>query len=394
MLHHPLDHGGPGHRKLQPDHQPQHAKLLHNGQLVHQRLQQLPELVAELPGAVEQAFLLDCLQRGHPGRSRQRIAAECSRMHAGAEAAGQLRPGEHSSGCHPAAKPLGQRDYVWFHAEVLIAEPVSGAATAGLHLVENQNQLVFVGNLAQALQKALGRDAHPAFALNRLHQNGGRLVVHQGFHRVGIAEGGVGEPGQKRPQPFVILRLGGGCGGGQRAAVEPALEGNHLVAVRAAVEPHQFQRRLVGFGSRVAKERLAAEAPLRKHLRPAPLRFDVPGVGHVDQPSHLLLHGLHHPRRAMAQQVASPAGEQVQVASALGIPDPGPFAPDQRHRIAHVVGNHVLVEQGDYRIGGRGAHRRVLRRIRGGGMFRRTGNAQGPVASASGTICVPTPRSV
>ncbi len=50
---------------------------------------------------------------------------------------------------------------------------------------------------------------------------------------------------------------------------------------------------------------------------------------------------------AMAQQVAAPAGEEIEVAVAFGIPDVRTFAADQGHGVAAVVGHHVAVEQVD-----------------------------------------------
>ena len=45
---------------------------------------------------------------------------------------------------------LGQRHHVGRDAEVLIGEPLAGAAAAGLHFVEDQQQLVLVGQSAAA----------------------------------------------------------------------------------------------------------------------------------------------------------------------------------------------------------------------------------------------------
>ena len=49
-------------------------------------------------------------------------------------------------------------------------------------------------------------------------------------------------------------------------------------------------------------------------------------------------------RGAMAQQVAAPAGKEIQVAVSLVVPDVRPLAPHQRHGEAVVVGDDVLLE--------------------------------------------------
>ena len=180
---------------------------------------------------------------------------------------------------------------------------------------------------------------------------------------VQVAERRVGEAGHQRPQALVILGLGGGGGRAQGAAVETALEGDDLVAVLGrAVQPDQLDGRLVGLGARVAEERLPAETPLRKGLGPEPLQLGVPGVGDVDQLAQLVADGLDDRRRAMAQQVAAPAGEEVEIAVALAVPHPGVLAADQGDGKASVVGDHVALKEledflGIHRASGR--HRRT-----------------------------------
>ena len=139
-----------------------------------------------------------------------------------------------------------------------------------------------------------------------------------------VSERRVGEAGHQRPEALVILRLGGGGGRAEGAAVESALERDDLVAMLGrAVQADQLDRRLVGLGAGVAEERLPAEAPFRKRLGPKPLQLGVPGVGDVDQLAQLIADGLDHRGRAMTQQVAAPAGKQIEIAIPLVVPHPG-----------------------------------------------------------------------
>ncbi len=161
-----------------------------------------------------------------------------------------------------------------------------------------------------------------------------------------VAEGGIGEAGHQRSQARVILRLRGGRGRAQGAAVKSALEGDDLVAALGrAVQADQLDRRLVGLRAGVAEEGLPAETPLRKRLGPKPLQLGVPGVGDVDQLAQLLADGLDDRGRAMPQQVAPPAGKQIEVAVPFGVPHPGVFAADQGHGKPPVVGDHVALEE-------------------------------------------------
>ena len=60
----------------------------------------------------------------------------------------------------------------------------SGAAAARLHLVEDEQQLVFVRELSQAAQKTIRWDPNAAFALDRLDEDRACLVINQAGDRV------------------------------------------------------------------------------------------------------------------------------------------------------------------------------------------------------------------
>ena len=110
--------------------------------------------------------------------------------------------------------------------------------------------------------------------------------------------------------------------GAEGAAVEAVEHRDDLVAARLAVEPGQLDGRLVRLGAAVAEEALAAPAgALAQRLGQLPLRLGVPGVRHVDQLADLLAHRLDDARRTVAEQVAAPAGEEVEIAVALVVPD-------------------------------------------------------------------------
>jgi hypothetical protein len=114
-----------------------------------------------------------------------------------------------------------------------------------------------------------------------------------------------------------------------------------------AVGAGELDGGLVGLGPAVAEEALAAERTLRERLGERPLRLDVPGVRHVDQLADLLADRLDDARGAVADQIAAPAGEEVEVAVPLGVPNPRALAPDQADREPPVVGDHIPVELGD-----------------------------------------------
>src|SRR5439155_12002524 len=98
----------------------------------------------------------------------------------------------------------------------------------------------------------------------------------------------------------------------------------------------------------VTEKALAVPAgALAERLSQKALSLRVPGVRHVDQLPDLFTHGFHHTRRTVAEQVAAPTREEVEVTVALGVPDVGPLAAQQADRVARVVGDHVFLEQVD-----------------------------------------------
>jgi hypothetical protein len=64
-----------------------------------------------------------------------------------------------------AAERLRQRHHVGRDAEAPVGKQLAGAAHAGLHLVENQQQALVVAELTQRLEEGMRRCTHAAFAL-------------------------------------------------------------------------------------------------------------------------------------------------------------------------------------------------------------------------------------
>ncbi len=92
--------------------------------------------------------MLDHFDGRDAGPGGDRVAAERGRVHAGPQAGSDFGRGQQGAAGDAAAQGLGQRHHVGRDAEVLIGEPLAGAAAAGLHFVEHQQQVVFVGQFA------------------------------------------------------------------------------------------------------------------------------------------------------------------------------------------------------------------------------------------------------
>ena len=78
------------------------------------------------------------------------------------------------------------------------------------------------------------------------------------------------------------------------------------------------------------KNALPPKLRSRQQLGPASLGFRVPRIRHMNQLGRLLLNRFHHPRRTVPQQVAAPAGKEVEILPALVVPHQRAFAAHER----------------------------------------------------------------
>ena len=186
-----------------------------------------------------------------------------------------------------AADALGDRHDVGRDARPLVGEQLAGAAHAALHLVEDEQQAVLVAQLAQALQELVGADAHAALALHRLDHDGGRLGPDRLLDGLQVAERHEIEARRRLAEAFQILLVAGGGDGGERAAVEGALEGDDApalgMAVGEVVAPRQLDGALAGLGAGIAEEHLVGEGRLAQPLGQPLLAGDAVEVGAVPE---------------------------------------------------------------------------------------------------------------
>ena len=109
-----------------------------------------------------------------PGRGgRQRLAAVGGGVVAGLERRGDVDLGGARPDGHAVAERLGHGDDVGLHAEVLEAEPLAGAAEAGLDLVDHEQDAPLVAQALDALEVLGGGRVDAALALHGFEQDGG-----------------------------------------------------------------------------------------------------------------------------------------------------------------------------------------------------------------------------
>ena len=100
----------------------------------------------------------------------------------------------------PSAQALGQRHDVRRHPGPLVGEQPAGTPHPALHLVQDQQEIVLVAQLAQLLEEARRRGADAALALDRLDQNGGGLLADRILDLVDLAQRHRIEAGQAGPE--------------------------------------------------------------------------------------------------------------------------------------------------------------------------------------------------
>ena len=158
-------------------------------------------------------------------------------------------------------------------ADALVGKQFAGAAHAGLHLVEDEQQAVLVAQLAQRPQERRLDDAHAALAHDRLDQDRGGLGADRALGRFEIAKRHLVEAVDHRAEAVEIFLLAAGGERRQRAAVKGALEGDDAVAlgraVRGVIFARDLDRAFHRLGAGIAEEHHVGEARLAQPRRDA-----------------------------------------------------------------------------------------------------------------------------
>ena len=155
-------------------------------------------------------------------------------------------------------------------AAMLVGEETARAANAGLHFVEDQNEIAPVADLAQAPQEGWRNDPHPALALDRLDHDHARLRPDRRLDRLEVGQRNLVEAVDLGPEAVEIFGLAAGGDHGERPAMERAFEGERAVALGMAVDrmapARHLDRRLVGLGARIGEENKVGEGRVGEAL--------------------------------------------------------------------------------------------------------------------------------
>ena len=218
---------------------------------------------------------------------------------------------------------------VGLDAVVLDREQLAGAAEAGLHLVDDEQDPLAVADRAQPLEELRRRGDEAALALDGLDDDRGDRLggdlrrerplergerVARGDPAVLVRERDAVDLGRERPEPRLVgMRLRREREREERAAVEAALEGDHRRPARVAAR--ELDRVLDGLGARVEERGLDRAGERRESRQPlgvldVDLVRDDREVG-VEEACRLLLHGRDDARVGVADVEAADAAREV-----------------------------------------------------------------------------------
>ena len=249
---------------------------------------------------------------------------------------------------------------------MLVGEPPARAAHAALHLVEHQKPPLPVAQRAQEAQPALVRDVDATFALDGFHQHGHHAGVacREVLQRRPFAVGHPREARQQRLESGLHLARTGGRQRRHGAPVEGPFHHHDdrlLDAAVVAVQPRELDGRFVGLAPGIAEEHPVHAGNPGEGVGEAFLLGDAVEVGGVDDARGLGGDGRHHARVPVPKPRDRDAGERVEVAPALGVPDPRALAAGDGHRQAAVGVHEVL--HGAWRTSSKAKRRPTCRRV-------------------------------
>ena len=187
-----------------------------------------------------------------------------------------------------AAEPFREGHDVRFDvavAEALIREKLSGSSDAGLHLVEDQEDILLVAELPERLHVVVLERQNSALSLYRLRYDSADILRHRALKSVRVVRRDVPEPFSEREEVVVEHVLSGRREGRHRSAVEGVRERDYrrpsLSVFVKRVLSRDLYRTLVGLRAGVAEEDLCETGELYQLLSDLRRRLAVEVVRHM-----------------------------------------------------------------------------------------------------------------
>mmetsp|Transcript_5032 Transcript_5032/g.14290 ORF Transcript_5032/g.14290 Transcript_5032/m.14290 type:complete len:383 (+) Transcript_5032:116-1264(+) len=223
---------------------------------------------------VQQIIVGHVLGDGHTGGASQGVAT----VRRGVSSRGQHIGGgaarHHGTNGNATAQCFGRGEDIGLNAKLLMAPEMSTASHTNLNLIAHEQSAGIVGQLASRLEELRISGDDTTFALEGLHQDGGKATLPSlgiggcvdlldlGLEGLDVVVGDVLKARDHLPsvsEAGMVLRLSGGRKSGQGAAME-GLDGRNddgtIDAAIVGVLPGQLDGTFVGLGPAVAEEDL------------------------------------------------------------------------------------------------------------------------------------------
>jgi len=268
-------------------------------------------------------------------------------MVAGLECVGSFAACQACADGHAVAQRFGQGHHVRNDIAVLMREPLTCPAHAGLNFVQHQQPAMLVANATQLFQVGRIGNIDAAFALDGFDQHGNDVAIQLGdvLDVVDVVVGHAQETCNQRLKACLDFTIAGGAQGGQRTAVEAAFGNDDLRfldALVVAVQTGNFDRCLVGFRAGIAEENPVHFGQFAEFVCQHFLLWNTVDIGAVHQQMRLFGDGLGNGWVSMAQTAYCDAAERVQILVAVAVPQIAALSPVDGDGKA-IVGVHRVI---------------------------------------------------
>jgi hypothetical protein len=177
--------------------------------------------VPRVAAALHQSLLAQDVKGFQPDRRGERISAERRAVRARREDIHDLPGGDEGRDReHSPAKRLAEDQPVGPGVLMLEGEPGTGASEPRLHLIEDQQHVVRVAQVAEPCEKPRGRNDDAGLTLDRLHQHGDRVGRDRPLDGGEVTKGDAVEAGREGSEAIAIVGLRGERDDGRGTAVK------------------------------------------------------------------------------------------------------------------------------------------------------------------------------
>ena len=260
---------------------------------------------------------------------------------------GDVVRGENATDRIAAGNALRGRDDVGTNADLLVGEEGARTRAPRLDLIHDEERMVLVAELADALCELRVNRQNAAFALHGLEDDGAGAVRNLLLESLDVVEGKMRDGAGTRPEAERILVLTAHAHRKERAAVEAVREGNDFILLFAVKinrgAAGKLQGAFIRFGARVREEDAVEARHLRNLSRKLKGRIVRENVAHVNETGALRFKRLSHGLRRIAERIDGNAAAEIEVGAAFAVVEAALFAAHQNEVRWLVTRKHDLI---------------------------------------------------